>query len=213
MWTIMGIYSRERNNEPLLKNINCIITTSNEIKFLQGGKILISKNIFPIILMICLWTEGFQAKPDLTQSSFSLTTYVKNVLKDSVHTFQRDEVLVFLIRFTDFECSTCLNSLLVFCDSVKTNVQRYGDKNILILFMKRSDDSLVRVPSMKVWAAENNLNYPLYLVPEDFFVTNGIFYSSIAVIDLANDMEIKRELPLSVEAEKKILDTAFHRLK
>jgi hypothetical protein len=108
-----------------------------------------------------------------------------------------DEILAMMIRFENFGCLTCLNVFMEFCDSLRA-CSTIGPNLSVILIIAGNEQSLQQqTVSMKRWARENEIFFPLVCIPRQLFEDWKIERSTVLLLKKHRGIELSETIPLS----------------
>ena len=141
--------------------------------------------------------------------SNSLERYIRSKQAGWSSHSRKPVTLVFLLRFINFGCTECLNSLLDFCDSLRLQELRHGRRDVMLMFVRDHDDESTQLRNMKSWAKGNDLRYPLCLVPQEIYDENNIGYSTVVLINSHDSIEEFEQIPLSEGVQLRLLGKLF----
>ena len=170
-------------------------------------------NVWIAILVVALVCPGAAGSPVHTvtagEDGNSLESYIRRVHSPGTHQRENNSTLVFFLKFIDFGCSPCLTNFLDFCDTLRSRIVRYGQRDIVLVFERDQNKESTQARIMKSWARANNLNYPLYLAPSELYDENGIGHSTAIVLNRHGTMELFENIPIPAETQRSIIRRLF----
>jgi hypothetical protein len=150
----------------------------------------------------------FGQRGDGFSQTTPIGTYLRSLSKTTAFHGQGRRTIAFLLRFEDFGCLACFESFLELADSAGTYAE--GNKSLFAFStFPGGEDEKEQRRLLTAWARANNIGMPILIVPEQKYVENGIDYSTVVLFDTSGTVLSRDKLPLSPEAEKRILH-AFH---
>lgn len=167
------------------------------------------KNSFPVLriawmigvcVVLCTAPSpgvlGNDARHDSVSQRTSLERYIRSESK-TLSGKEYDEILAMMIRFENFGCLPCLNDFMEFCDSLRAG-NTVGSNVSVILIIARNEQSLQQqTVSMKRWANENELFYPLVCIPRQLFENWNIERSTVLLVNKNDSIDLRETIPLS----------------
>ncbi|HUN66003.1 MAG TPA: hypothetical protein VMW43_07860 [Bacteroidota bacterium] len=121
----------------------------------------------------------------------------------------RGGILALLLRFENFSCLPCLNNFMEFCDSLRDARMPKSPIPVIIVVARNEQSTDRQKVSMRRWADENGLPYPLTCVPRGFFAAWHIEKSEVVLWSPAGGIERTEPIPLSTAGRSWLL----HRLR
>jgi hypothetical protein len=143
-------------------------------------------------------------------ASSSLASCIRSLTPPISSGEPRKPVLGLFLRFVDFGCEVCLNNFLDFCDSVNSNAARYGTRTVVMVFQRDDNEESYQLKTLRKWSRACNLNYPTCLASPEMFEENQIKYSTAILLNGSDTIELRAQIPLSVETQKEFILRLFH---
>jgi len=109
--------------------------------------------------------------------------------------------LMFLVRFSDFNCPPCFESFILLCDSLRARLTDDGQHRLIILFQQDDFADPSNPARLHHWLKANDLRFPVLIIPDSVFKQTTISKSSVAVVNPANETLFLRQLPLEKQEE------------
>lgn len=167
-----------------------------------------------LLCVVCICTLLIKREVCFSQervnTRYSLKCFIEEIHNASKHKSNGDDkTLVFFLRFVDFGCGICLNSFLDFCDTLNSTFKVYGKKDVILIFLRDTNEEAYQMKTLKRWAKASDLNFPIILVPQPLFDDYHIEYSSVLVLNSDSVPEIAEKLPLSPKSIQLLLKKIF----
>ena len=121
----------------------------------------------------------------------------------------KQPILVFLIKFINFGCVSCLNDFFDLCDSINSRIKQDGKRNVMVCFARDERPEQEQFRTMKGWTRSSGLRFPVVLVPKKIFDDNFIDFSTVILLNKDNEVELMEQFPLSATAISEIIDKLF----
>jgi len=179
---------------------------------MTGG---IQKNmigILPVILLIV--TVGLEHSIGQDKRTYAspepFGKYLQSVIGISGRGANSHAVAVFLLRFEDFGCLACFESLLELCESIESHMTTRNPMPAFLMF-PAADDESEQWRLLDAWRKANNIRFKMTLVPSWRYDAYSIRYSTVALLDSGGTVNFARQLPLSSADRNRILAQLFPR--
>jgi hypothetical protein len=175
----------------------------------QRWPITSSRTIFTATICLLLCTAhsagmgSNRTVHDSADNHISLEQYIRDAHQKFAGRTD-DDVLALLIHFDNFNCLPCLNDFMEFCDSLRAgNILRSHTSALLII--SRNEQSLQQqTVSMKRWAKENGITFPLVCVPRPFFDEWKIERTTVLLLKNGASIEFSQTIPIPHKLQSEI---------
>ena len=114
-------------------------------------------------------------------------------------------LIAIVIRFENFNCLPCLNDFMRFSDSLRGTAFFRNGGPVVLLIARNEQPRRQQEVSMKRWAKENNLPYPVICISRDPLERWHIDRSTLFIIDPADFVTYSATIPFSDQARLGVL--------
>ncbi len=161
--------------------------------------------IIRFFLGILLLATGLAKIPDFSSFTYTISKLVPFSYElIATMTNESKSKIILLVNRADFNCNSCFQNFLAFCDALKEMEFPQEAVSIIVKNQPRESESR-QLQMLKLWHNQLGINYPMILDRIELYEQSGVEKTTLVLLDNENQLILYETIPMKASRRLEIL--------